>query len=87
MYRGGNMNVSQLIREERSLLEKLQLMQLEKIAKKHGVIITVCAYCKDPLGVKDGRGVYGVSHGICSLCKRRLLKEYNKRNKDQETGK
>jgi hypothetical protein len=87
MYRGGNMNVSQLIREERSLLEKLQLMQLEKIAKKHGVIITVCAYYKDPLGVKDGRGVYGVSHGICSLCKRRPLKEYNKRNKDQETGK
>jgi len=78
------MNVSRLIREEQSLLEKLQLMQLEKKAKKHGVIITVCAYCKQPMGVKDGHGVYGVSHGICGLCKRRLLKEYNKRHKDQK---
>jgi hypothetical protein len=36
------------------------------------------------MGVKDGHGVYGVSHGICVLCKRRLLREYHKRHKDQK---
>jgi len=32
------------------------------------VITVVCMYCKDIIERKDGRGVSGVSHGICRDC-------------------
>jgi len=28
----------------------------------------VCAWCGKPMGEKDGKGVEGVSHGICEEC-------------------
>lgn len=31
-------------------------------------ITVVCAYCKKTIGTKDGEGVSGTSHGICSVC-------------------
>ena len=27
-----------------------------------------CAWCNKPMGEKDGKGVSGVSHGICEAC-------------------
>lgn len=36
----------------------------------------VCAYCGKFLGVKDGRGVVGVSHGCCISCKERVINEF-----------
>jgi hypothetical protein len=31
-------------------------------------LIVKCAWCGKHLGVKDGKGVSGVSHGICKEC-------------------
>lgn len=32
------------------------------------IIVSICGYCNDWTGVKDGAGVYGISHGICLKC-------------------
>jgi hypothetical protein len=32
------------------------------------LIIVCCMYCKTEYGRKDGRGVSGVSHGVCPAC-------------------
>jgi hypothetical protein len=36
--------------------------------KTANTILIVCAYCKKLMGRKDGEGVVGTSHGICSSC-------------------
>lgn len=38
------------------------------------VIVSICGYCGELLGVKDGRGSWGISHGICGECKREMVK-------------
>jgi hypothetical protein len=43
-------------------------------------ITMVCAWCGKPLGTKDGNGQTGVSHGICSECKAKLLIEHASQN-------
>ena len=49
------------------------------ISKKYSTILYVkCYVCNIPLGTKDGRGVYGVSHGLCRNC---FEKERAKANK------
>jgi len=35
----------------------------------------VCAWCGRELGEKDGRGIEGVSHGLCNKCLARLQEE------------
>lgn len=37
------------------------------------VVIVKCAWCGKPLGVKDGQGVEGISHGICNDCLNRYF--------------
>jgi len=32
------------------------------------MIQVVCMYCQKDLGTKDGKGVSGISHGICPEC-------------------
>ncbi|MCD6453559.1 MAG: hypothetical protein J7K77_04670 [Dehalococcoidales bacterium] len=32
----------------------------------------MCAWCGRDMGAKDGRGITGVSHGLCEQCRRRL---------------
>jgi len=32
------------------------------------LIYSICCYCETIYGIKDGRGVSGYSHGICSQC-------------------
>jgi hypothetical protein len=32
------------------------------------MLISVCMFCKAVYGIKAGRGVSGVSHGICPAC-------------------
>ena len=32
------------------------------------VLKSVCMYCKKYMGEKDGKGVEGISHGICREC-------------------
>ena len=42
-----------------------------KVGKSHHkvcVIVTLCAQCGAFIGVKDGQGQYGVSHGLCQPC-------------------
>ena len=43
----------------------LQLIQKDMGA---AYIITICMYCLKLLGVKDGRGMCGISHGMCPNC-------------------
>ena len=37
----------------------------------------VCAWCDKDMGEKDGKGVEGISHGICEECLEKVLKERN----------
>ncbi len=39
------------------------------------VIITVCCACKRALGVKDGKGISGLSHTYCPNCYKDVLKQ------------
>ena len=32
------------------------------------VLLVKCAWCQKPMGEKDGKGVSGVSHGMCEAC-------------------
>jgi hypothetical protein len=32
------------------------------------MLISVCMFCKTAYGIKPGRGVSGVSHGVCPAC-------------------
>lgn len=32
------------------------------------MLISVCMFCKTVYGIKPGRGVSGVSHGVCPAC-------------------
>jgi hypothetical protein len=32
------------------------------------MLISVCMFCKKVYGIKPGRGVSGLSHGICPAC-------------------
>jgi hypothetical protein len=40
-----------------------------------GIIITVCMSCERMLGAKDGEGEYGISHGVCPACQKRVMAE------------
>jgi len=44
--------------------------------QSHGVyvIVSICGYCGELLGVKGGKGVMGISHGICGECKIKVTK-------------
>jgi hypothetical protein len=42
----------------------------------HTLIISVCMGCDDVLGIKDGQGNTGVSHGICQRCKEEQLEYF-----------
>ncbi len=38
-------------------------------------ITVICAWCGRHLGIKDGDGQTGISHGICPECKATVSKE------------
>ncbi len=42
------------------------------------ILTVVCAWCGKDMGSKPGRGVEGVSHGICAECEENLLKKRGK---------
>lgn len=42
--------------------------KMEVSDKYSTVIYTVCMCCNMFLGTKDGKGIYGTSHGICPEC-------------------
>lgn len=44
-----------------------------EISNKHSTVIyTFCMYCKRYLGAKNGQGIYGISHGVCKSCYRKV---------------
>lgn len=43
-------------------------------AMEIGIIATVCMECGLFIGLKDGEGCYGISHGFCLPCKEKALK-------------
>jgi len=50
-------------------------MGYEKVAKKVGLIVIVCMTCGDYVGVKDGLGRTGISHGVCPICYKAMMRE------------
>lgn len=38
---------------------------LKRHAEKAGLIISICSVCHAYLGEQDGRGITGISHGLC----------------------
>ena len=38
-------------------------------------IVLMCAWCKGFIGFKDGGGVVGYSHGLCSGCSEEINKK------------
>ena len=46
--------------------------------KKHTVIQIVCAWCKKPMGTKEGYGVTGISHSICPECARKEISKFRR---------
>jgi len=32
------------------------------------IIKIICAWCKCDMGTKDGKGISGISHGMCDKC-------------------
>ncbi len=36
------------------------------------VLIVKCAWCGKYLGQKDGKGISGISHGICLECAKKI---------------
>ena len=45
----------------------------------------VCAWCGKDMGEKDGKGVEGVSHGLCNECLVKLMAEVKNKIGDDET--
>ena len=36
------------------------------------ILTMTCAWCNKSMGEKDGKGVSGVSHGMCEACYKKL---------------
>ena len=49
--------------------------QLESSARELNAIITICMCCKKHLGTKDGKGQYGISHGLCEECEKEMMQD------------
>ncbi len=47
---------------------------LQNLSTIYGVhiILLACAWCDKLLGVKDGQGKHGISHGICPACAQKM---------------
>ncbi len=45
----------------------------------------VCAWCGKDMGEKDGKGMEGVSHGLCNECLVKLMAEVKNKIGDDET--
>jgi hypothetical protein len=41
-------------------------------------ITVLCAYCQKFLGVVDGKGVSGISHGVCDSCLKNVQENIQK---------
>ncbi len=49
---------------------------LLRVAEVLGVLVSVCAYCEDPIGLKSARGAHGgFSHSVCPPCGQELWAE------------
>lgn len=42
---------------------------------KASIIIRKCCICNKFLGIKNGHGIWGVSHGYCNKCRDAELKK------------
>jgi hypothetical protein len=42
------------------------------------ILIVECGWCGKYLGQKDGKGVSGISHGICPECSEKFFNEFDK---------
>ena len=49
--------------------------QLESKARELNKIITICMHCSEYIGIKDGKGEYGISHGLCEQCEKKMIQD------------
>jgi hypothetical protein len=52
------------------------LPALKARAEREGLIVSTCSFCNAYLGEQDGRGVTGISSGICESCAKALTKRF-----------
>lgn len=63
-----------------------------KMGKDHhniSIIVTLCQQCGVYMGIKDGQGEYGVSHGLCPKCvnkQRAVIAQFKEDNKEDGNG-
>lgn len=46
---------------------------------EESTLIVICSYCLAFMGIKDGKGTCGVSHGVCSHCSDEVKKSLKKK--------
>lgn len=57
----------------------MQTIREHLIATNKAVLISVCCVCKRMTGIKAGRGVCGISHGLCVACCEVELMKFEKK--------
>ena len=55
------------------------VFHIELFVKEATMLRVYCAYCKKHLRDKDGHGVSGISHGICRVCRDKILAKHRDR--------
>jgi sulfur relay (sulfurtransferase) complex TusBCD TusD component (DsrE family) len=56
-------------------LSSVSEKQLESKARELNAIITICMCCRKRIGIKDGKGQYGISHGLCKQCEKKMMQD------------
>ena len=58
---------------DRNIADKIRLQESVRLISDHtgiSILLVICAWCGEPLGVKDGIGVVGVTGSICDKCRK-----------------
>ena len=64
-------NADDMLRAEKERMDKA--VQLIADHTGQSMLLVSCAWCNEPLSVKDGLGTTGVSHGICHDCRKEMV--------------
>ena len=40
----------------------------KEVENRTKVMKIICAYCLKTIGIKDGKGIEGITHGVCEEC-------------------
>lgn len=51
------------------MITKLRIMEMETSPLYSTILYTICMYCGKLIDTKNGGGISGTSHGMCTTCK------------------